>query len=124
MQQTGIYEQLITQLIERRLDRERFYVGERELSAGEASVWLSRFLATILDYAIGSVPSGEDQLQKQIELANELLLWLKSTSKMATLLKIIYSPAKEKFSLRFMHLKTLSRPILSNMLRIFFLSLG
>lgn len=77
MQQTGIYEQLITQLIERRLDRERFYVGERELSAGEASVWLSRFLATILDYAIGSVPSGEDQLQKQIELANELLLWLK-----------------------------------------------
>ncbi|SJL83570.1 DUF3427 domain-containing protein [Vibrio palustris] len=77
MQQSGIYEQLITQLVEKRLDRERFYVGERELSAGEASVWLSRFLGNILDYAIGSVPAGDQQLQQQIELSNELLLWLK-----------------------------------------------
>ena len=77
MQQSGIYEQLITQLVEKRLDRERFYVGERELSAAEASVWLSRFLGNILEYAIGSVPSGDQQLQQQIQLSNELLLWLK-----------------------------------------------
>ncbi len=30
-----------------------------------------------MDYAIGSVPSGDDQLQKQIELSNSLLMWLK-----------------------------------------------
>ena len=77
MQQSGIYEQLITQLVEKRLDRERFYVGERELTAAEASVWLSRFLGNILDYAIGSIPKGDQQLQQQIELSNELLLWLK-----------------------------------------------
>ncbi|MCO4786376.1 MAG: DUF3427 domain-containing protein [Marinomonas atlantica] len=77
MQQSGIYEQLVTQLVEKRLDRERFYVGERELSAAEASVWLSRFLGNILEYAIGSVPSGDQQLQQQIQLSNELLLWLK-----------------------------------------------
>lgn len=77
MQQTGIYEQLITKLIQSRLDRERFYVGERQLSSTEASVWLSRFLSNILEFAIESVPSGEDRLQEQIELSNQLLMWLK-----------------------------------------------
>ncbi|MGB2065378.1 MAG: hypothetical protein ACPHUL_09475, partial [Marinomonas gallaica] len=77
MQQSGIYEQLITQLVEKRLDREHFYVGERKLSPVEASIWLSRFLGNILEYAIGSVSSGDQQLQQQIQLSNELLLWLK-----------------------------------------------
>jgi len=43
MQQVGIYEQLITQLIESKIDRKRFYVGERELNNSEASIWLTRF---------------------------------------------------------------------------------
>ena len=38
MQQIGIYEQLITQLVESRLNREKFYVGERSLEPAEASV--------------------------------------------------------------------------------------
>jgi len=78
MQQVGIYEQLITQLIASRIDRERFYVGERELNSSEASTWLSRFLSHILEYAIESVPSSDDRLQQQIALSNQLLLWLKT----------------------------------------------
>ncbi|MGR5245680.1 DUF3427 domain-containing protein [Vibrio alfacsensis] len=77
MQQVGIYEQLITQLIESRIDRERFYVGERELNSSEASTWLSRFLSHIFEYAIESVPASDDRLQQQIALSNQLLLWLK-----------------------------------------------
>ncbi|MFT6908323.1 MAG: superfamily II DNA or RNA helicase [Oleiphilaceae bacterium] len=77
MQQIGIYEQLITQLIENRLDRDRFYVGERELSSSEASIWLSRFLSNILEYAIDSIPSSEERLKQQIAFSNELLMWLK-----------------------------------------------
>lgn len=77
MQQRGIYEQLITQLIAARLDREKFYVGERELEKSEASLWLSRYLGSILEYALSSIPSGNEQLQTQIELANQLLFWLK-----------------------------------------------
>lgn len=77
MQQIGLYEQLITQLVERNLDRTRFYVGERELSSSEASVWLSRFLSKIVEFAIAAVPTGDDQLKLQIELANQLLMWLK-----------------------------------------------
>ncbi|WP_054112923.1 DUF3427 domain-containing protein [Marinagarivorans algicola] len=77
MQQAGIYEQLITQLVESRLDRDRFYIGERELNNNEASIWLSRFLSNILNYAIDSIPSGSDRLQQQIMLSNNLLLWIK-----------------------------------------------
>lgn len=78
MQQIGIYEQLITQLIASKIDRERFYVGERELNSNEASIWLSRFLSHILEYAIDSIPTGDDRLEQQIMLSNQLLLWLKT----------------------------------------------
>ncbi|MDD2222220.1 MAG: DUF3427 domain-containing protein [Pseudomonas sp.] len=78
MQQIGIYEQLITQLVESRLNREKFYVGERSLEPAEASIWLSRFLSGILEFAVGSVAGGENHLQEQINLANQLLLWLKA----------------------------------------------
>jgi len=77
MQQVGIYEQLITQLIESRLDRKHFYIGERELDSSEASVWLSRFLSNILEYAIAAIPAGDNRLQQQITFSNQLLLWLK-----------------------------------------------
>jgi superfamily II DNA or RNA helicase len=78
MQQIGLYEKLITQLVENHLDHQRFYIGERVLTSNEAAVWLSRFLSNILEFAIASVPTGEGQLQAQIELSNQLLLWLKS----------------------------------------------
>lgn len=78
MQQVGIYEQLVTELIASRIDRQRFYVGERELDNNEVSVWLSRFLSHILEYAIESVPMGDNRLQQQITLSNQLLLWLKT----------------------------------------------
>jgi superfamily II DNA or RNA helicase len=77
MQQLGIYEQLITQLIESRLDRERYYVDERLLTTNEAAKWLANFLTPIFEHAIAAVPSGDAQLYDQIELANKLLLWLK-----------------------------------------------
>ncbi|WP_259368715.1 hypothetical protein [Colwellia sp. Bg11-12] len=34
MNQTGLYEQLITQLVEQNLNRKTFHVGERLLEAG------------------------------------------------------------------------------------------
>ncbi len=77
MQQLGIYEQLITQLIESRLDRNRYYIDERSLTSSEAAKWLANFLTPIFEYAIAEVPAGDDQLINQIDLANKLLLWLK-----------------------------------------------
>ncbi|WP_282110987.1 DUF3427 domain-containing protein [Shewanella algicola] len=77
MEQVGIYEKLITQLIDKSIDRDVFYLGERPLESAEASVWLSRFLTNIIEYAIEAVPKGDNQLVNQINLANKLVLWLK-----------------------------------------------
>ncbi len=60
-----------------RLNRDKFYIGERTLEAAEASVWLSRFLSGILEYAVGSIANDDNRLETQIELANQLLMWLK-----------------------------------------------
>ncbi|MGS0727672.1 DUF3427 domain-containing protein, partial [Shewanella sp. 0m-11] len=78
MNQTGIYEQLITQLVEQKLDRKAFYVGERSLENGEAASWLSRFLTRIIEIAIDSVPNGNDRVFEQISLANKVIEWLSS----------------------------------------------
>lgn len=77
MQQVGLYESLITQLISSNLNEKRYFVGERALDKTEAATFLSRFLADILEYAINTVPTGEEQLQQQIELANDVLFWLR-----------------------------------------------
>ena len=77
MQQIGIYEQLITQVIERNLNRDQFYVGERQLESAEAATWLSRFLGKLIEYAIDAIPNSNERLQEQINLANSLVLWLK-----------------------------------------------
>ena len=78
MEQIGIYEQLITQVVESRLDKQRFYIGERQLESTEAATWLSRFLSKLIAHAIDAIPNSDDRLQLQINLANSLVLWLKN----------------------------------------------
>ncbi|MEG3759051.1 DUF3427 domain-containing protein [Pseudoalteromonas carrageenovora] len=77
MQQIGIYEQLITKVIEQNLNRDQFYVGERQLETAEAATWLSRFLSKLVTHAIDAIPNSNERLQEQISLANSLVLWLK-----------------------------------------------
>ncbi|MGL4612475.1 MAG: hypothetical protein ACRCVV_00910, partial [Shewanella sp.] len=62
MEQLGIYEKLMTKLIEQRLDKDIFFVGERKLEVAEASIWLSRFLTKVIEYVINSVPADENQV--------------------------------------------------------------
>ncbi|MBA6326732.1 DUF3427 domain-containing protein [Colwellia sp. MB02u-6] len=76
MNTTGIYEQLITQLVEQNLDRETFHVGERLLETGEAATWLSRFLTRLIEIAMDSVPIGKSRIHEQINLANTIVQWL------------------------------------------------
>jgi len=76
MSQSGIYEQLITQLVEKNLDRESFYVGERSLEPAEAATFLSRFLTRIIKITMESVPSSDTRLHDQISLANTIVHWL------------------------------------------------
>lgn len=77
MEQVGIYEQLISQVIEQNLDRKQFYVGERQLEPAEAATWIARFLGKLVAHAIDAIPQSKDRLSEQIDLANNLVLWLK-----------------------------------------------
>lgn len=76
MNQSGIYEQLITQLVEQNLDRDSFYVGERAIETAEAATLLSRFLTRIIEIAMDSVPNGDSKIHDQIHLANTIVKWL------------------------------------------------
>jgi len=76
MNKSGIYEQLITQLVENNLDRETFYVGERSLESAEAATWLSRFLTRIIEITMDSIPNGDNRIVEQIQLANNIVKWL------------------------------------------------
>jgi hypothetical protein len=85
----GIYEQLITQLIERKLNsceiNHEFYIERNVVNAEEAALFLSRFLQQILQTVLSgftntSEKNGESsktKLEKQIELANDLIFWLR-----------------------------------------------
>ena len=78
MQQIGLYEQLITQVLSAKLNRQRFYVGERALEAAEVQTRLSRFLSRVFAFALDAVsaPSPEERIGQQIQLANRLIHWL------------------------------------------------
>lgn len=76
MIQSGIYEQLITELVEQKLDRNNYYVGERLLESNEAASWLSAFLTKIISIAIDSIPNSDNRVVEQIELSNKIIQWV------------------------------------------------
>ena len=53
MQQLGLYEQLITEVLARQLNRQRFYIGERALDAADSREGLA------LKFRLSEGASGE-----------------------------------------------------------------
>lgn len=79
MLQPGIYEQLINQLIEAKLSnlgRENFFIKETPIDKTEAARTLSLYLADVIKLAM-NLMTGEDKLEKQIQLANQIILLLR-----------------------------------------------
>jgi len=76
MNQTGIYEQLVTQIITKNINRDIYYVGERPLENAEASKWLSHFLTQTIELAMETVPHGKERISKQLKLANTIIIFL------------------------------------------------
>lgn len=79
MLQTGLYESLVTQLLQRELElqKDRYYIGIQGLEPAEAAMYLARFLSHVLHLALESVPKGlENRVEQQIDLANSLVKWL------------------------------------------------
>lgn len=80
MYQNGIYEQLITKLVSLKindLDRDKFYIKQNEIDKNEAAKLFSQYLSEIIRYAL-SLISGDDSIEKQIELSNKIIYLLKN----------------------------------------------
>ena len=75
----GLYEQLISKLVSTRLnelDQTKFFIKETLIDKNEASKYFAQYLTQIIGYAL-SLVSGEDGIQKQIELSNKIILLLR-----------------------------------------------
>ncbi len=83
MIQEGLYEQLINKLVQSKLkdlDRKNFYIKETEIDKKEASRVLSQYLVEIIHFGLNQI-SGENCIEKQIELSNKIILLLKTELK-------------------------------------------
>jgi superfamily II DNA or RNA helicase len=83
MTQQGLYEQLINKLILSKLndlDRNTFYIKESIIDKSEASKVLSQYLTEVIRYALNII-TGDDSIEKQIELSNKIIFLLKTELK-------------------------------------------
>lgn len=77
MIQRGIYETLITQLLEKKLKtlEGSCFIEKKQLDSAEAAEYLSRFLSHVLMVAFDSFPNDK-KISEQIDLSNALIKWL------------------------------------------------
>jgi len=83
MTQQGLYEQLINKLVSSKLkdlDRNTFYIKESEIDKSEAARVLSQYLVEVIRFALNLI-SGDDSIEKQIELSNKIIFLLRTELK-------------------------------------------
>jgi len=121
MTQPGLYEQLINKLISSKLndlDRNTFYIKENSIDKNEASRVLSQYLVEVIRFALNLI-SGEDSIEKQIELSNKIIFLLRTELKdeefdedliatEAKILSAIFSKIDARFSDFDKHLKEIT----------------
>ena len=76
----GLYEQLINKVIFSKineLDKNKFFINESVIDKQEAARILSRYLSDRIQFALGLF-SGDNSIEKQIELANKIILLLRN----------------------------------------------
>ncbi len=83
MTELGLYEQLITKLVFSKLnelDRNKFGIKTSEIDKEEATRILSQHLVAVFRFAL-NLFSGDDSVEKQIDISNKIILLLKSELK-------------------------------------------
>ena len=77
--QHGLYEQLINNLVAAKLktlNRQSYFIKETWIDASEASRIITLYLAGVIRFALQLI-SGNDSLDKQIGLANKIILLIR-----------------------------------------------
>lgn len=83
MIQQGLYEQLINKLVSSRLknlDRDAYYIKESLIDKSEAARVFSQYLVEVIRFALKQI-SGDDSIERQIELSNKIILLLRTELK-------------------------------------------
>ena len=121
MTQQGLYEQLINKLVSsklKELDRNIFYIKESKIDKHEATKVLSQYLVEVIQFALNLI-SGDDSIEKQIELSNKIIFLLRTELKdesfdddliatEAKILSAIFSKLDPSFSDFEKHLKEIT----------------
>jgi hypothetical protein len=79
----GIYEELVTKLVSRKLDqidKDAFFINKSVIDKQEASSVLSTHLAQTIRTALNYV-KADNQIEAQIDIANKIILFLKEELK-------------------------------------------
>lgn len=79
----GLYEELVTKLINHKLnelDKETFQVKKTSIDKAEAAQLISQHIGATIKYALTLV-KGDNILEKQIDIANKIILFLKEELK-------------------------------------------
>ena len=80
---TGIYEEIVTQLVKSKLenlDSSKFYIKQVPIDKAEASELLSLHLSQSIKYAL-SLLKGDNAIERQIEVANKIIHFLRDEMK-------------------------------------------
>ncbi len=117
----GIYEELVTQLVSRKiteLNKEAFYVNKSAIDKEEAASFLAKHLSRTIQYALNLI-KGDNQVDVQIEIANKIILVLKDELKKeefnddlvaieGEILKAVFSKVDSHFTNFNLHLKEIT----------------
>ena len=121
MTNLGLYEQLISKLIASKLDeldKSAFHIKKTAIDKNEATRVLSQYLVEKIRWAL-SLISGDDSLEKQIEISNKIINLLRTElnnsdfeedliSTEAKILSAIFSKIDARFSDFEKHLKEIT----------------
>ena len=75
----GIYEELVTQLVLRKineLNRDTYFINTSKIDKEEASIIISRHLSRTIKEVLDNV-KGDNQIEQQISIANKIIRFLK-----------------------------------------------
>ncbi|KUJ52309.1 DUF3427 domain-containing protein [Chryseobacterium sp. JAH] len=117
----GLYEELVTQLISKKLnalEKDHFQVKKISIDKAEAAHLLSQHIGKTIKQAFNLI-KGEDILEIQIEIANKIILFLKEELKKeefeddlieteGKILKAVFTNVDAHFTDLDLHLKTIT----------------
>ena len=76
MIELGLYERIINQLFEvklEQLDEKKYYIGKKMMDASNVAKYLSRYLYGLFEQVFSQLKQDDDTVEKAVGLANTII---------------------------------------------------